>query len=433
MPANFASQAERRRDDQQWLLDWMVKTTGRVQNFAYDARVVPPEVRSYRQIPRVLAKYAAHKEKMARAAEERGHGETAMQLYWHASDLYREAQHSIFRDDDPEKIFLHGRLLDCFAHVAEHCPRPVEILEIPFEDNSIQGVFYSAAPDRAADPTPRPTVVFLPGMDMTKESWITPWDHPFVERGFNILHLDGPGQGTSNIRKIRVTVDNYERAGSAALDVLAARPDVDPDALLVSGFSMGSYWGMRLAATDDRVRAVATAAACYGPKWAIFNQASPRFKQMFMYMSGLHDEVEFDAMAAQMVLDDLAPQISCPVLQVTGEYDPLAPLEDVIDVYEKLVAPKELWVVENDFHNPRGTENFGGVDIWCFLADWLRDALHGRVGAGHDRRVLVRQRDGVGPYAEPVDSFVLPDGVRIEGTPGLTPAQKGPVGVERGR
>ncbi len=116
-------------------------------------------------------------------------------------------------------------------------------------------------------------------------------------------------------------------------------------------------------------------------------------------------------------------------LQVAGEYDPLAPLEDVIDVYESLRVPKELWVVENDFHNPRGAENFGSVDIWCYLADWLRDALDGRIEEGHDRRVLVRQRDGLGPYAQPVDSFLLPDNLRLQGSPGLTPSQRGPAGV----
>ena len=35
---------ERRRDNQQWILDWMVKTTGRVQNFANDERELPAEV-----------------------------------------------------------------------------------------------------------------------------------------------------------------------------------------------------------------------------------------------------------------------------------------------------------------------------------------------------------------------------------------------------
>jgi hypothetical protein len=31
-----------RRDNQQWMLDWMVKITGRTHNFAYDHREIPP-------------------------------------------------------------------------------------------------------------------------------------------------------------------------------------------------------------------------------------------------------------------------------------------------------------------------------------------------------------------------------------------------------
>src|SRR3546814_7885882 len=90
------------------------------------------------------------------------------------------------------------------------------------EGNYIQGVLHML-PGRPK----APTVVFCPGMDMTKEAFIDALHHPFVARGFNCLHLDGPGQGTSNIRKIRVTLDNYERAGSAAIDFLSERPEVD--------------------------------------------------------------------------------------------------------------------------------------------------------------------------------------------------------------
>ena len=44
----------RRRDSQQWMLDWLVKTTGREQNFAYDERKFPPDVKSYAMIPRIM-------------------------------------------------------------------------------------------------------------------------------------------------------------------------------------------------------------------------------------------------------------------------------------------------------------------------------------------------------------------------------------------
>ena len=75
-----------------------------------------------------------------------------------------------------------------------------------------------------------------------------------------------------------------------------------------------------------------------GRRTAIFEQASPRFKQVFMYMAGIHDEEEFDAFAEQMVLDDVAGDVTCPALQVTGEYDPLAPLETVLPIYEKVAG-----------------------------------------------------------------------------------------------
>src|ERR671930_631460 len=261
---------ERRRDNQQWMLDWMVKTTGRVQNFAYDNRIVPPEVKSYRMIPRIMERYARHYETIARAAEQAGHCETARELYWRATEASIEGQHSIFKDDNREKIYLHGKVLECFEKVMQHADHPIERVEIPFEGNYIQGVLH-LLPGRPK----APTVLFCPGMDMTKESFVNPLHHPFVERGLNCLHIAGPGQGTSNIRKIRVTVDNYERAGSAAIDFLSERSEVDADRIGVSGFSMGSYWGMRIAATDRRGKAIPPPPARSGPKRAIFEEGPP--------------------------------------------------------------------------------------------------------------------------------------------------------------
>jgi pimeloyl-ACP methyl ester carboxylesterase len=415
---------ERRRDNQQWLLDWMVKTTGRVQNFALDEREVPPEAKSYRMIPRSFERRARHEAQLAQAAEEHGHYETARELYWQAAESYRGAQHAIFEDDNPEKIYLHGKLLACFEKVMQYAPHPIERIEVPWNGTFIQGVLH-LLPGRPM----APTIVFCPGMDMTKEAFLNPIHHPFVERGLNCLHLDGPGQGTSNIRKIRVTSDNYEQAGSAAIDYLCQRPEVDSEKIGVSGFSMGSFWGMRLAARDRRVNAVATAAACYGPKHAIFEEASPRFKQMFMYMAGIRDEAAFDRMAAEMTLDGAAAKITCPTLQVTGEYDPLAHLEDVLAVFEKVGGPKELWVVENGFHSQRGLENFGGeqVDFFGYLANWLRDALAGNTPSDLNRRVLVRQKDGAGPYDPPIPGLLLPERLGI-GVPAgqLSAAQLGP-------
>mgnify|MGYP003352428067 FL=1 len=39
--------------------------------------------------------------------------------------------------------------------------------------------------------------------------------------------FDGPGQGESNLRGIRLTADNYEEAAAAAIDYLMKRKEVD--------------------------------------------------------------------------------------------------------------------------------------------------------------------------------------------------------------
>jgi pimeloyl-ACP methyl ester carboxylesterase len=413
---------ERRRDNQQWILDYMVKTTGRVQNFSTDGATVPPEAKSYAMIPRIIDKRARHIEAIARAADAAGHHATAAELYVKAGELYFEAQHSIFEDDNQEKIYLHSKLLECFEKVMAYAPHPIERVEIPFEGNFIQGVLH-LLPGRPK----APTVLFLPGMDMTKEAFLNPIHHPFVERGLNCLHIDGPGQGTSNIRKIRVNAENYKFAGNAAIDWLVKRSEVDADRIAVSGNSFGSYWGMEVAAIDKRVKAVATAAACYGPKRPIFELASPRFKQMFMYMAGIHDEDAFDAMADKMTLDALAPKVVCPSLQLVGEYDPLTPLADVLSVYEKVPAPREMWVIENAFHTARDLENLGGATVFGMLADWLNDALTGKIPAALDKIVYVRQKEGRGPYDEPMTGVLLPERLGLPNG-GLSAAQRGPAG-----
>lgn len=415
------SQTGKKRDTQHWLMDLMIKQTGRYQNYAYDVKTLPSEVKSYKMIPRVMARYGRHREEMAIEAEKAGHHETAAQLFFLASEKYRTAQHAI-AENSQEKIYLHGKQIECYQRMIPYAAHPIEYVEIPFEGNYIQGLLHLTPERKKA-----PAVIFAPGMDMTKEATLNPFHHPFVVRGMNFLALDGPGQGTSNIRKIHVTIDNYERAGKAALDYLCTRPEVDPDKLAVSGYSFGSYWGMQIAGVDERIKAVGTAAACYGPMTSIFEEETPHFKQVYMYMAGMTDEDEFDKMYSQMKLDTYLPNIKCPCLIVNGEYDPLAPLDTVLDVYEQVPGPKELWVVEDEAHTPRHGETFGSADFYGFLADWILDALNGKYKEGYDHRVLIT-RMGVGPYDKEVKSPKLPErlGGKFEG---FSKLQLGPAGI----
>ena len=113
---------------------------------------------------------------------------------------------------------------------------------------------------------------------------------------------------------------------------------------------MGSYWGPRIAAYDPRVKALVGAMGTYLQKDTIFKHAKPTYRANYMYMSNIHDEDEFDAMAARMTLEPLADMIRCPTLLAMGEFDELCPLEDGERMFDLLTCPKELWVYEDETH-----------------------------------------------------------------------------------
>lgn len=390
--------------ESQWLLDYVVQASGRMTNFELEGRELPNTVKNAAMVPAAYYRKAEQQERIARRAEAAGQDATALDLYFKAVQNYRHAQHAIPRDDDAEKLFFHQRMSECYDRVIALSAYPMERVDIQWEGHTLSGIFHMLADRRRA-----PTVLWLPGMDNTKEGNPDPSNNFFAARGMNVLAIDGPGQGVAGLRKVRLTADNYQRAGVAFIDWLTERPEVDADRIVISGSSMGSHWGMRIASIDQRVRAVATTSAVYGSLRLILRSGSPRYREVFAYMTGVRDPATLDRIGDEMHLLDTAPDITCPVLMITGEFDPLCSLRDTHEVFERLRCPKELWVVEDQFHNLSGSmPNFGGLSSRPFLADWLRQAVDGGFPSDHSRAVLVR-RSGVGPFDEVAAGFWYPE------------------------
>ena len=383
-----------KRDDQQWMLDLALNMRGRVQNFERDDWETPSRAHNYRMLPKQWQLQAEHDERLGRQAQSQGFDDTACQHYDHAIEAYRMAQHPIFYDDNPVKLNLYWRLSDAVDRRSEVAPYPVERVEVPFDDGKTISCLLHLLPDRRK----APCVIYVPGMDQTKEAFPKVAGNPAIARGMHILSMDGPGQGHSNIQKIRAVGDNYERAGAAVIDYLQTRPEVDDDKIGVYGVSMGSYWSLRLASYDHRMAALASGVACFNPNNTIFTQSSPRFKQQFMYMAGMDDEGEFDEMAEKMTVKGYVDKITCSTLLVTGEFDPLCPLEDAVEVYEDLTTRKEMWVVEDQFHPLWGIPNLGKLDCHHYIIDWLSRAL--LQNKTNDGRIAFVATKGDGPFGD---------------------------------
>jgi pimeloyl-ACP methyl ester carboxylesterase len=378
------------RDRQQWIFDYLVKETGRVFHWDGDERQFPKSVKSHAQISKHLGRIGQRMERVAEEEEAAGHKVTAFELYYRAALQFSRAQHPVLETND-EKRYLHGRCLANYEKVAELAPYPLERVEIPFEGVELQCNFHML-PGRPK----APCVIFIPGCDMTKEVYPDPQVNHALNRGMHLLVMDGPGQGTSNLRGIKLTHDNDERAVIEIAGWLQTRPEVDPDQIVVFAISMGSHWGLEAAASGDpRIKAVAGPWASYLDKYYILDTFSPRYKQLFGYLTGAGSEEELDEIVAKMTVEGREKDIKCPILLTTGEYDARSPVELVYDFYDKITSPKELWVYEDTYHQ---TNLFPGpgnrLDIHSMGMDWLVDALAGKLKPGYDRKMFVRSGGG---------------------------------------
>ena len=168
--------------------------------------------------------------------------------------------------------------------------------------------------------------------------------------------------------------------------------------------SFGSYWGLRIAATDPRITAIAAPWASYVDKYYLMNEESPRYKQLFGYITQSSSEEEIDRIVEQMTMDGRMKDIRCPTLLICGEYDPRAPLDELYPLFDQLQAPGELWVMPDQHHSASVSGRHGGVwdaDIHAFACDWLRDRFNG-IPVRYPGEVLYVEPSGAGPNSTAV-------------------------------
>jgi pimeloyl-ACP methyl ester carboxylesterase len=381
------------RDRQQWIFDYLVKETGRVFHWDADGRVLPTSVKSHAQISKHLGRIGQRMERIAQEEEAAGHQETAFELYYKAAAQFAAAQHPVLETND-EKRYLHGRCIANYGKVIELAPYPIERVEIPFEGAELQCNFHMVPGKPKA-----PTVIFIPGCDMTKEMYPDPQVNHAILRGMHLLVMDGPGQGMSNLRGTKLTADNYERSVIAVAKWLQGRKEVDPDKITVFSQSMGSHWGLGVAALGDPIiKANVGVWASYLDKYYILDTFSPRYKQLFGYLTGAKSEEELDKIVGKMNVQGKEGGITAPTLLTAGEYDARSPVELVYQFYDKIKAPKELWVYEDTYHwtnlFPGTNEN---ADSHNMGMDWLREALADKFKPGYARETFLRT-DGGGPH-----------------------------------
>lgn len=319
---------------------------------------------------------------VADEAAAEGRDITAGNHYMRAGNYYYSAER--FIEPGPDKLGVYRMALRCYKEALKRLHPEVETVEVPYEQASLPAYFMKAhnTSGRA------PTVVLFDGMDNAKEMSVIFAGIELAKRGIHTLAIDGPGQSeTLRLRNIPSRPD-YEVAGTAAYDYVAARPDVDPSKVAVMGYSFGGYHAPRICSMEKRYAACVALGAMHWDlhEWQMDikrrNAADPKssFSSNFQFrwVVGAPDNDAALEIAKTFTLAGYAEKIACPVLILHGENDRVVPLQEARTLYAHVGAKrKELRI----FTKEEGGAEHCQVDHrqlgMDHVGDWLLDVFKG--------------------------------------------------------
>lgn len=322
-----------------------------------------------------MADSLAHR---ADAAAARGNAITAGHNYMRAGNYYYSGER--FIPPSEEKLAVYQQALRCWHAAFDRLYPQIERVDVAYEGTALAAYFM-----KAPGTTPAPTVVVFNGMDNCKEMSIVFAGLELAKRGINTLAIDGPGQGELlRLRSIHSRPD-YEVAGTAAYDYLAARADVDASKVAVMGYSFGGYLAPRIAAFEHRYAACIAFGAMH---WDLHGwqreikerlAADPRTSTssnfQFRWVIGAPDNETALEWAKRFTLAGCIDAIRCPVLVLHGENDRIVPVEEARTLYAKLKTKKHLRIFtaeEGGAEHCQVDNRPMGMDA---IADWLIEAL----------------------------------------------------------
>ncbi len=341
---------------------------------------------------------AARIEAVATDALQKEHRVSAGQAFLRASNYYRTAEFFL-APDDPRRLVAFEKSRTTFRQFLELTGILVERIRIPYEGTTLPGYFYRVDDSLSQ----RRTLLSLGGFDSTGEELYFFAAAAALERGYNVLTFEGPGQGEPLRIEHMPARPDYEVPVRAAVDYLLTRPEVDRERIALMGTSLGGYYAARAAAFEPRVKALiihgvmfdfwATQASTKPALGLLSRWKSPRgLRAVLKVAARFSSELRWSVKAGMWVLGakdpvgliremqryslvDTAGLIRQPTLILHGAKDHFAPREQLDMLCAALKAPKTVRV----FTEEEGAEEhcqFGNMTLLHQeLFDWLDETL----------------------------------------------------------
>lgn len=200
--------------------------------------------------------------------------------YFENADFYLHGNWS-----DPLIYSLWEEALDCFEKANAALPVPGQRLQLPAsggENFTVEARYFAVDnPQTIQEPCKRPTVILCNGYDASQEDMYHNVGVAALERGFNVITYEGPGQPKVRRDQDIGFIPNWETTLTPVVDYLYSRDDVDTSKIAYLGFSFGGYLAARAAAFEPRVAALMVDGGVYDVHEAFTKQLSPPLSQLY--------------------------------------------------------------------------------------------------------------------------------------------------------
>ena len=195
-------------------------------------------------------------ERVAAAATSQlahGHRISARDGFLRAATYYRASEFFLHGNPgDPRIAGAYRKSVDSYQASAKLFLPAIEPVEIPYEHTTLPGYFHR--PHRGH--RRRPTILMHSGFDGSAQELHLGPARAAVERGYNVLAFDGPGQFEPLHREHLTFRPDWERVVTPVVDFAVKLPGVDRKKIALMGISFGGELAPRAAAYEKRIAAL---------------------------------------------------------------------------------------------------------------------------------------------------------------------------------
>lgn len=323
--------------------------------------------------------------------------------YYRASDFFLHGT-----PDDPRIMRIWASATEQFDHAISLMTPAGERVAIDADGFNIPAILFRAGPDS----TPRPTVLMFNGFDGSQEEMLHVCGIAALERGFNVLTFEGPGQPTV-IREQGIGFRNeWEQVVTPVVHHCETAQEIDASRLGLIGVSFGGYLAPRAAAFEPRIGAVVTIDGLFDAYESVTNLLTPELKSLLDEedRDGFNEAVsaamdqetglrwylqhglwcfrvptpyDFFVAARPYTLEGVAERITCPVLVCAAAEDHLNPgqAEKLAEALGDRGTLRSFTAKESagSHSHPGASMLMNGV-----VFDWLDETLNGEQASAVD-------------------------------------------------